>query len=216
MASTEGAIPYLGNADYLDDEFAWLAIKAHRLAAEHDLREAERVPCGRGSRSGRRRRSDTTDAADEASQAAVELRTQEDELRADIDGRLEASRGAGVSLGLDQLCQLHDLSLHERLALLVATVPCLGEKLMQAVLGKLDSYIVSSPSIDMLVLLTEGNTVTDRLQIRAIFDHADVALVRNGLISLEVHGRELRPSDLPGTPFHLTDAAFRAVVGLAE
>jgi hypothetical protein len=203
--------PFTTNANYIESEIHWLCVRTSRLAAEQELRAAERDINSHGTRVGRRHKPV---AADEARRLATVFRTQEDKLRADIDARIEATRKSGVTLGLDRLCEQHDLAPYERLALLVAVVPTLGEKLTQEVLGKLDSYIVNQPSVEMLIILTESQSVEDRLKVRSMFNSPEVPLVKLGLISMDFHRNEASPADLPGAQFSLTEMAFNTIVGL--
>ena len=203
--------PFANNAIYIEHEIRWLAARTSRLAAEQELREAERDINSHGTRVGRRHKPV---AADEARRLATVFRTQEDKLRADIDARIEMNRKAGGTLGLDRLCEQHHLGTHERLALLVGVVPTLGEKLTQEVLGKLDAYIVNQPSVEMMLLLTESESVEDRLAVRALFNSPEVGLVKHGLISMDFHRNEASPADLPGAQFSLTEMAFNTICGL--
>lgn len=213
MPRTDRATPYSGDAEYIDDEITWLTTKAQRLAAEFDLREAERDPGCHGTRVGRRHKPV---AADEARRRVSAHHEQEIALRSAVDARLHATRTVGTTLGLDQLCIECALDGAERLALLAALMPALGEKLTQAVLGGLDSYIVTSPTVELLLLLAEAKTVAERLKVRAMFESPEAPLVKHGLVTMEYHGREASPADLPGAMFTLTEGAFRAILGLDE
>jgi len=203
--------PFDTAPEFVEFEIQWLAARTARLHAEQELREAERDVNIHGTRVGKRHKPV---AAEEARRVAAIFRAKEDKLRGEIDARLEATREAGTVLGLQRLADEHDLTGDERLALLVATVPTLGERLTQEVLGKLDSYIVSSPSVEMMILLTEAEPVEDRLKVRAMFDSPEVPLIKSGLISMDFHTREAAPSDLPGAQFSITENAFKAILGL--
>ena len=205
--------PFENDADYIEEEIHWLAARTSRLAAEQELREAEQEVSIHGTRVGRRHKPV---AADEARRVASIFRSKEDKLRAAIDARLEVSRTAGFTPGLHRLSDEHGLTKNERLALLTALVPTLGEKLMQEVLGKLDSYIVSSPAVEMLILLSGSESVGARLSVRAFFSSPDVPLIRNGLISMDYFSREASPADLPGAQFSLTESAFKTILGIDE
>ena len=202
--------PFSTDADYIQTELAWLSARTARLHSSHELREAEQELDLRGTRLGRRHKPV---AAEEARRQVEVHRAEEKLLRSEIDARLKATRKAGVVLGIDYLCDEHGLSEDERLALLTATVPCLGEGLTQRVLGKLDSYIVSSPSVEMLILLTEAESVEDRLAVRAMFASSEVRLVRCGLVTMDFFNKEASPADLPGAQFSLTASAFNKIVG---
>jgi len=202
--------PFATNADYIQTELAWLTARTCRLHAQHELREAEQEVDVRGTRLGRRHRPV---AAEEARRQVEVHRAEEKLLRSEIDARLKVTRQAGVVVGLDSLCAEHGLNDNERLALLTATVPCLGEGLTQRVLGKLDSYIVSSPSVEMLILLTEAESVGDRLAVRAMFASSEVRLVRCGLVAMDFFNKEASPADLPGAQFSLTASTFNKIVG---
>ena len=203
--------PFDTDAQYIQSEVHWLAARTSRLAAEHELQEAEQDTNIHGTRVGKRHKPV---AADEARRVATLFREKEGKLRADIDARLEVTRKAGTVLGLDRICMEHDLSTVERLALLVAAIPCLGERLTQNILGKLDSYIVNQPSVEMMLLLTESESVEDRLKVRALFNSPEVGLVKHGLISMDFHRNEASPADLPGAQFSLTEMAFNTILGL--
>jgi len=205
------AKPFENNASYIESEIQWLTARTSRLAAEQELREAERDVSIHGTRVGRRHKPV---AADEARRVATIYRAKEDKLRADIDARIDATRKAGTVLGLVKLSEQHGLSSHERLALLLAVVPTLGERLMNEVAGKLDAYVVNQPSVEMLIILTESESVEDRLAVRAMFDSPEVPLVKHGLISMDFHTREASPADLPGAQFSLNADAFNTIVGL--
>lgn len=204
--------PFENDPDYIQQEIGWLAARTSRLAAEQALREAEHDINSTGIRVGRRHKPI---AGEEARRVATICRAKEEKLRGDIDGRIEAARKAGVVLGLDKLCDEHDLTPYERLALLLAVVPPLGEKFVEEVLGKLDTYLVTSPTVEMAMLLTESQSVEDRLTIRAMSDSAEVPLIKHGLVSMDYHTREASPADLPGAQFMITESAFRALLGLS-
>ena len=208
MSST----PFATDPEYMQAEIGWLAARTARLAAEQELREAERDTNIHGTRVGRRHKPV---AAEEARRIAAIFRAKEDRLRAAIDARLDVTRKAGTTVGLDRICDEHDLTGDERLVLLIAAIPTLGEKLTQETLGRLDAYIVSSPSVEMIILLTEAESVEDRLKVRALFNSPEVKLIKAGLISMDFHTREAAPSDLPGAQFSLTESTFRAIFGIA-
>lgn len=201
------ATPFASPQALIAAELQWLAARTSRLKVEADLFRIENEIILNSTRVGEQHRPI---AADEGRRVAVMLRQQEDKSRGDIDSR----RKAGKPVGIDAVSEAAGLCDEERLALILATVPCLGEQFTQRVLGPLDSYVVSNPSVEMVLLTTEAEAIGDRLKILAMFDGPDVPLVRAGLISMDHSSRDACPATLPGAQFSLMADTFRALIGI--
>ena len=73
--------------------------------------------------------------------------------------------------------------------------------------------LVTTPSIEMVMMLMEACTIKDRLAVKESLHGATTPLVLHGLITLETTHSELRPAERPMTFFHLTNQGFDALLG---
>jgi len=206
--ATRPPTPYENDAEYLEHELAWLHERAARIAAEKQAEIAGRTACDTApsSRAGR-------DSARESRCRAVELRESEQRLRADIDARLAFHRTHAVRpwLGLDALCDSAELSPDERLVLLAAAVPAIGQRIADDVLGDVGTFYGALSVSDLVVLLAPSGPA-GWLRARRIF-RPDAPLRRHGYLVVGDPRGVAGPDTLLGCEVRLSMSAFGTLVG---
>ena len=168
--------PYPSDLDYFSHECRWLKVLAARIQVERDLREAkflnEMGNDGPGNAKGLRTRR-------------ILLKEREEEIRREVDSRLEVHRRdpAFKELGLDKICRESRLKCpHERTLLLGLTASAVGYEFANEILGGIDS-LFNGMTVGDLILLLNPQNVGDWLRGRAYF-HKDAPLVRDGRVVL--------------------------------
>ena len=200
-------IPFKDDPAYLQAEFAWLNIRARRIAAERTLRDGVRdEQDGRDGRPG-------SVGSRELRRILEALKRQESEARDVIDARLILQRGnpAALELGLDEICDEHGLGDQERTILLALCIPAIGQCVAEEVLGDLISCYGSLTVEDLIRLLGPAG-VADWLSYRSFF-RPDGKLVQAGLISLVLSGEPTAPDTYISADVQLTIPAFTRLVG---
>jgi len=115
--------PFVSNPEYIQQEAVqWLAPRSMRLGAESEARAYRR--------DGDDQRSEQSD------KRASAAREAEDRGRAELDARLKVHRREGsFTLGLDKICEHHDLGPDARTSLLCMTIcgvsPMLAEEVFR-------------------------------------------------------------------------------------
>jgi len=205
--------PFAGNAQYLEQEAAFLKLRVARLAEEKRAKEAEAEECGgdpahvgRAGRVGSR----------EARCRVVELREMEQELRRNIDARLALHRAdpSRPVLGLDCVCSQHSLSDAERLVLIALAIAALGRTVCDDILGSLPDFY-SSLSVCNAAHILDPVDLGGWLTHRKLF-HPGAPLVRSGLVKVNLIRVEAGPADFMTAEVYVTAAALGAIVGDPE
>lgn len=193
---------YHDDLDYLADEYRWLRVRCLRIQEERSEQDAK----GGSVHVGRKTYQTCGCHIDE-------LREKEAALRSAIDSRLEAhSRAADVpDLGLFRLCQEHGLSPEEKLVLLIAGAPGIGQTFSEDVLAGLGTYH-GAVSVEDATVVLGADTLRDCLNHRAML-RPDSKLVSTGLIELRSPSYPVGPETLMATDVRLTLATLATLTG---
>ena len=187
--------------DHLCDEIAYLHARARRILAE---REAKADAPARTLR--------VVGGAKPATCCVVRHAEEEALLRSNTDNLLEARRVDENSLPLDKLCEDHDLGLPERMAILLAVLPCVGVEAAE-LLGEIGpcGFAIGSPSPEIVARMLELD-LRGQMELRRTFAPGS-PLMRSGLVELDV-GRDPMPDDFPTAAIRLTPKAFTLLTGM--
>ncbi len=150
--------------------------------------------------------------AEELERQALEAFASEQSFECKFQERISLSRQKGFVPA--HIKPVDDYSLNEvqALTLLVGFIPCLGEEITNRVLGEIHPFLVTTPSIEMVMMLTEASTTKEKLAVMESLHGASTPLVLHGLVTLETTHVELRLSERPMTFFHLTQNGFDALL----
>ena len=184
---------------HLADEVAWLHARASRVIAQ---REANVEVSARSLR-----------VVGKPADCCVErLNVDEDLLRRTLDAKLEARRAMGQPLPLDKLCGDHDLGPTERMAILLAVLPCISVEASE-VLGEIgpNGFAIGSPSPEILARVLELE-VRGTMELRRTFA-SDSPLMVAGLVEIDL-GRDGMPDDFPTAAIRMTSKGWTALTGL--
>ena len=202
--------PFAHDAEYLEAEVEWVKARCRYLGARITAdQEADDEPMGIADADDRQH-----GASDETRRKVALFETAEATLRDTIDARLDATRDAGITLGLDRVCDHNRLDDLERQVLLLATVPALGLELAE-VLGNVGTFGFAIMSVTPeLIAVFCGLDLAGRLGLRYHFGPTG-KLVTGGLIDVDIPCGE-RVQDFPVASLFVTEKAFNQIVGLAS
>ena len=194
------AKPYSSDIEYVTDLGAAVKARAYHLGARieaHRDAEDEGEPLS------------VVEVGDNPKVAR--LASIEHRLWAEIEARRKATRDAGRTLGLDTLCDEHDLDEVERQILILTAVPCCGLDLYET-LGKIGqfSFAIMSVTPEMISIFADLD-LAGRLRLRDQLCPGG-KLVSTGLIEFEAYGAE-RVQDFWSGGVSLTELAFDRIVG---
>jgi uncharacterized Zn finger protein len=205
--TTANAPSYATDLDHLVDEIGWATARCRRIGARLDMvREAE-------DHIGL---ADATTEADRANpskrQRLARLVVAENNLRQQIDARVEATGAAGRLLPLPHLREQFDLDDADMAALLLATVPALGFDLYEtlAQIGQF-SFGLMSVSPEMVAVFADMD-MAGRLRLRDQLGEQG-KLVQAGLIEQTWDGDRL--NDFWSSALYITPKAFDLITGRA-
>ena len=213
----DGAIPFAGNASYLQAEVDHLAIKCRRLAAMQGWRAAQELEGLGGTRTlGRRRQP----AADESARRVALYTAKEELSRGSLDARLKVHRAAvkagdAAPLALDLLCQEADLAPTERQVLIACLVPAICEELAEQTFGDLDVGFSRTLTAEGVARILEATGIEERLELWRLLS-PEGALVRGELLVVDHGASATCPEDFWSAGVALTHRGFEAVLGLAS
>ncbi len=205
---------YTSSGEHLDDELTWLAIRAKRLMAERRQRERQIDQSPQDE-------SVIGDEAlvldDELVRRVAAFKGREDTLRAEIDGRVEATRTAKGEkfLGLDRLCVENSLSPDERMVLLVALAPIAGDEIGQATTAEIAGSYFTSPTVETVVTFLDARGIAERVKARGLIEPG-APLIKNGLITVDYGRRAKAAEDVLDARIRLTTVALDVLVGSCE
>ena len=209
MSQTPTA-PFASNAEYLQEEIAYIKLLATRIDAEKKLDDARKdEEEGDGPWLHRPGRLTSRDLRCRI----LSLGSQIADLRGQTDARLEGHR-AGPSnpeLGIDRLCREHALTPEERLVLLALCIPCISREVADHVLGSLPTYYNALSAGNLAQLLGPAN-IGDWLRLRQLF-RPNSTLRRSGLIAVNEGGADAGPQSLMLSEARLSLLAFSIIVG---
>ena len=203
IRSDSATRPYTNDAEYLEHLALGVKARAYHLGAVIKARrDAEDDPdvgltvVGTNKANGGRL----------ARLAAIDER-----VWAEIDARRKATREAGVILGLDALCNEHDLDEVERGTLILAIIPCLGLDLFD-MLGEVASFSFALMSITPeMVAQFAGLDLAARVEL---IDRLGPTgrLVQAGLVEVDHRDGE-RLQEFWSSGIFLTESAFGRITG---
>ena len=202
--------PFASDCDYLEAEFNLLACRVQRLAAERELRAADRRERAEAGSVGRSRHV----ADDDATRRHAVFSAREEQMSADLDARLQAHRSDPTAqrLGIDILAQTHGLGEEERLILLSALSYAVAEELAESIHSDLEAGGYGAPTVESLMRLLDAQSVADRVLLRRLF-RPDGPLLKGGLVILDCYTKDAMPDDLLSSRIRLTSRAFGVLVG---
>ena len=206
MSLKSKATPFANDCDYIAAEIGYMAAKANRIGAE---REAKQQPRSYGTRRvlGPLESTETK----EHRRRIAGLKLTEDELKADLDARLAINRSNGPALGLDAVCDHHDLNAFERAVLLVTSIVACGEHYADLLDPATRRGMMGGATAEDCWQLMEM-PLADRVQSHLSF-LPTARMMAAGLISVRL-GAESTPSSLSGAVVEVTSPAWAAIVGL--
>ena len=214
MNPTKAILPFRDDAEYLENEHQWIVARAARIGLQRRLKQ----DTGHGAIAVHRQWP-----VDDAYLASVRQRLVEAEAveRGIRDHLLEerlavhrATPGA-CKLGLDRVCEDHNLNEDERLVLVIATIIAVSGYHADTVNDALAGSRHFSQTIDDCITLIDPRGATEAVRARMLF-HADAPIVRAGLITVEVHDKHTTPADLLEARVSITHAAFAMITGVEE
>jgi hypothetical protein len=197
--------PYNDALDHLGDEIEWITARCRHLGAciEADREAADHAGLATATTDGDR-------VSDDTRQKIARLATDEDNLRQQIDLRVEVTEAEGRTLPLRMLRDKFQLSDAETYTLLLAVVPCLGLDLYETLssIGQFGfGFMAVSP--EMVAVFT-GLDLAGRVRLRDQLDDMG-KLVQAGLI--EPDWDDDRVSNFWPASIHLTEVAYCRLVG---
>ena len=198
-------VPYTTYLEHLGHEIEWVTSRCRRIGARLDMeREAEDATG----------LADATTGADLADpvkrQRVARLVAAENNLRQQIDARVEATQSVGRRLPFLHLREQFGLDDADIATLLLATVPALGFDLYEtlAQIGQF-SFGLMSVSPEMVAVFTDAD-MAGRVRLRDHFGEQG-KLVDAGLIEPTWDGDRL--NDFWSSALYLTSKAFDLITG---
>ena len=198
--------PYSDATEHLEDELGrYLPLRAERINAEQEGRlashyEPDRTTIGEKQRP----------AVVEAERRARTLRRRENEVRAEIDARLEATRKMQGEAGIDLDRLNHGLTFDARLVLLALTAAALG--MSQDVLGGLGRGFWDTLAVSEVMMVLDARSIVDRLKARRLL----MDLAMRNLIILDYRWKQVAPQDFSACSVALTRQAFSVILNDPE
>lgn len=200
-----GNRPFTSDLEYLAAEVEWIQVRARRIEASRLLEEQDgRVPKSASSR------ISCVNAIANA-ERVDRLQADEDALRQAIDMRLTQNRSSGPGLGLDRLCQEHGLDDFDRYALLLATLPCLGNRQVETHLWPVNTFVTSTEicpdTLSVFLEMSPGENLKNLIRLLP-----DAPLRRWGLVRLSYE--PLTPAEVINVGFSLSGKTLAAITGI--
>jgi len=198
--------PFNDDAEYMDQEVEFLRLRLARIEVDRRLAFAEQE-CTESPD----RRPSRAAGVPELRGTLHALAHQEQQVRDEIDARLEAHRsGDHPELGMDRLCHEFGLNADERLLITALAVPAVSKELADEVLRGQGGFCGRATVSELADQVLYPRTVADRLRARAYF-RPDAPLVVNGLVVLNPFGGGSTAETLPSTGVELSLKAFAVI-----
>ena len=195
--------PYENAIEYLEDELTkYLPIRASRIGYERQIKDLSSQSADEHTVGEKQ-----PVAIKEAERQVVLHREKEDQLRSEIDSRLEITRldqKSDSKFSVDQLAD--DFDYEARLILLALTSTALG--MGDTTFNDLGTSFYGSAHVDDLVAFLDVKTVTDRLRVRRLLH--DMAGL--GLIVLDFHSKKILPEDFNTIQVSLSPRTFAVIL----
>jgi len=205
---------YTDDGAYLDAEFNWLSIRAKRIAAERVQRERA---LDHAPKDDHTLGDQELVADDENVRRVAALREREAEIRAEIDlGLAQTRRERGdKALGLDRLVEECHLTPQERLVLLLALAPAIGDEVAQLTSGEINGSYYHSPTIEVAISMLDAVAVADRVRCRCLFTPT-ASLIKHGLLTCDFHTRTKNAEVALDARIYISRRAFDTMVGAQD
>ena len=194
--------PYENSVAYLEDELGrYLPIRMTRIGVAQHAKDAEEHYSKRNTVGEKR-----PVALHEHQRHLQELLTKENEVRAEIDARLDATRNIhGVSgIGMDKLNYGEDMD--SRLVFLCLTATALG--MGENIIGKLEMPFYGTVSVSDLMTILDTKTIADRLRVRRLV----LELANKGLLILDFRTSYVVPEDFNTVQVSLSRKGFATIL----
>ena len=198
--------PFTDDLEFLEQEIAWVEIRAKRLATIKEQAEDAKST---------RHRSPTWGKPNNTAEVQVPsdldaMMAEEQAVRAALDARIAATEASGVTLGLQKLVRDHDLDEADRSTVLLCLVPCVGTRATDSI-ERLGGYAITGcVSAEVVARFCEFG-FRDRL-VRLRFDSTH-KLVQAGLIQGDLDD-DAGCGEWPTCSIKLTNKGFVALTGL--
>ena len=193
--------------DLIEAEITAAVARCHRLGVERKLTEDHRDDRHRIGIVG-----DVAATLDEEERRRLNAaRAGEKAAQAMLEARRAATRKVGVLVGLDALCEQHDLTDADRAALVLTSIPAVSREKAACFDGiSVHGYGSDLVSIEALANYLELEFV-ERVGLVHRF-RATAPLVREGLLNVDV-GRSCDPQDWTDAVIKVTSKAFATMTG---
>ena len=199
MKQTDKAIsqqPFKTDTEYLDSEFGYLRTLTNLMHIERRFDDTAFNDTNPNERQVGQVEQVSTK---ELTRRLVELRSEEQEFRQMLDGRLEVHRReATFKLGLDILCTSAGLSAEERFVLNALALPAVNTAMANDSYANLGLF-GSELQVNEIIQLLRPNGSEDWLTYRKLF-HIDAPLVKEQLITVEYPSKTASPGDHRNCP----------------
>ena len=213
MNPTKAILPYATDAEFLEAEFNWLVARAARISLVHRLEQES----GHGAIAAQRMWPiDKTQIAEYRERVGVS-EAIEMGVREEIDSRRSVHRATegACKLGVDRVCDEHDLADDERLVLLIVTIVSCGSLYAEAITDALSGSHHYSLTIDDVITLLDPHDLGGWAKARLLF-HREAPLLVHGLIEVETHPQVPTTTDLLDCRVSITHRAFATITGVPE
>ncbi len=196
--------PYESCLDYIEDEMTrYLPMRSARIDAECQLSGLSRATPNK------RTVGDKQQVLQKELERRVhQYRKQEDDIRDEIDVRLELTRNvkgneSGISFDLLNC----GLGANARLILLTLTANALG--MGANTIGEIGFNYFSSVSVGDLMVMLSAKTVSDRLKVRRLI----LDMSGMGLVVLDYPSKSVTPGDLNSSDVTISRQTFAVILG---
>ena len=208
MTDTNNPPPFDSDADYLDQVFELLTLRARRIGARRRLEEAPRLP-GFDHRTVGQRES-VEDG--EVRRVRESLLASEKDCQDRLDARVRAHRADSSKepLGIDVITQGAGLTDDERMVLLAITALAVSGEIGERITEGLGAGPFSRFEVESAILLLDPKCVADWLKARRYF-HRSAPLVKHELVVVEYPS--IHAGDLLQASVEVTGKAFAVVTG---
>ena len=198
--------PVTDDLEFLEQEIAWVGIRATRLATIREQVEDAKST---------RHRSPTWGKPNNTAEVEMPsyidaMLADEQEVRADLDARIKATEASGLTLGLQKLVRDHDLDNADRSTLLLCLVPCVGTRAADPLERVGGFALTGCVSAEVVARFCEFGFRERVTPLRFDSQHK---LVQAGLIKGDLDD-DAAAGEWPTCSIKLTNKGFAALTGL--
>ena len=208
MTDTNTPQPFTSDADYLDQVFELLTLRARRIGARRRLEEAPRLPGFDHRTVGQRE----TVEDEEVSRVRESLLASEKDRQEHLDARIRAHRADSSKdpLGIDVITEEAGLTEDERTVLLAITALAVSGEIGERITEGLGAGPFSRFEVESAILLLDPKCTADWLKYRRYF-HRSAPLVKHELVVVEYPS--IHAGDLLQASVEITCRAFGRITG---